>query len=127
MAMKKRKTRKVTKNKCSKRFSAVDIQNIRILAEMLGNFVPYSGYRGKFNLEKIAKSKGLTKYLSKSGSSKKESMVEFIRNLHRAKPRTLKILVREIMPTAIERRHAQGNPILFDEANVFVEQLCEIS
>lgn len=124
--MSKRKHKKKIRKECVKHFSAVDIQNIRILAEMLGNFVPYSGYKSKFNIVSIVKKRGLSKYLSKGSSSKKEALVEFIRKLHRNKPRTIKIIVREIMPRAIERRHAQGNPILFDEAESFAKQLCKI-
>jgi uncharacterized protein (TIGR02391 family) len=74
----------------------------------------------------IAKKRGLSKYLSKGSSSKKEALVEFIRKLHRDKPRTIKIIVREIMPQAIERRHTQGNPILSDEAESFAKQLCKL-
>jgi len=124
--MSKRKHKKKIRKECAKHFSAVDIQNIRILAEMLGNLVPYSGYKSKFNLLSIAKNKGLSKYLPRNISSKKEALVEFIRKLHKDKPRTIKIIVREIMPQAIERRHTQGNPILFDEAESFVRQLYKI-
>ncbi len=124
--MKKRKHKKRIQKVCVKRFSAVDIQNIRILAEMLGELVPYSGYKSRFNIVSIAKKRGLSKYLSKGSSSKKEALVEFIRKLHKDKPRTIKIIVREIMPQAIERRHSQGNPILYDEAELFAKQLCKI-
>jgi uncharacterized protein (TIGR02391 family) len=124
--MKKRKNKKRTQKVCVRRFSAVDIQNIRILAEMLGELLPYSGYKSRFNIVSIAKKRGLSKYLSKGSSSKKEALVEFIRKLHKDKPRTIKIIVREIMPQAIERRHSQGNPILFDEAGLFVKQLCKL-
>jgi len=124
--MKKRKNKKRTQKVCVRRFSAVDIQNIRILAEMLGELLPYSGYKSRFNIVSIAKKRGLSKYLSKGSSSKKEALVEFIRKLHKDKPRTIKIIDREIMPQAIESRHSQGNPILFDEAGLFVKQLCKL-
>lgn len=59
-----KKAKKKTVKKATKRYSASDIQNIRLLAEMIGNFIPFSGYKSKFNLKAIAKEKGLSKYIS---------------------------------------------------------------
>ncbi len=124
--MTKRKHNRKARREARNRFSAADIQNIRILADMLGQFIPYSGYRSKFNLLSVAKERGLSKYLSKKSWSKKEAMAEFIQKLHREKPRTLKNIIREVLPKAIERRHQQGNPVLHDEAQSFAIQLYKI-
>lgn len=127
MKKKKRiiKKTKVSKNK-PKRFTAVDIQNIRILSEMIGKLVPYSGFKGNFNLKRIAKDSGLNKFLPKKESNKKEDIVGFVKKLHRERPRTLKKIIREILPKAIELRHKQGNPILATEAQYLSEQLLKI-
>ncbi len=39
------------------------------------------------------------------------------------KPRVLKKLIREILPLAVERRHAQGDPLLSQEAGVLSDRL----
>ncbi|MCF7859739.1 MAG: TIGR02391 family protein [Candidatus Cloacimonetes bacterium] len=110
----------------SKRFTAADIQNIRTLSEAIAKIIPYSGFRGNFNLKRIAKDNGLNKFLPKDESNKKESIVEFIKKLHKDRPRTLKKIIREILPKAIERRHKQGNPILAPEAQNLSNQLLKI-
>ncbi len=124
--MKKRAKRKNTKTKrASTRFTAVDIQNMRTLAEMLGELVPYSG-RGNFNLQNIAKRFNLTKCFPAKHHNKKETFSFFIRDVQKKHPRMMKKVIREIIPRAIERRHQQGNPILLKEADALSEQLFKI-
>ncbi|MFA5986103.1 MAG: TIGR02391 family protein [Parcubacteria group bacterium] len=105
-----------------KMLSAANIQNIRILAEQLGRLIPLDGYRSSFSLMTIAKTRGLVEYIPKK-VNKKEAFSVFIRNLIKEKPRTLKLIVREILPRAIEKRHSEGNPILEQEASELASQL----
>jgi uncharacterized protein (TIGR02391 family) len=118
--MKKRRKIKSPKHakRGAKKFTAVDIQNIRILSEMLGRLIPYSGL-GKFNLRNIAKEFRLHKYLNQKQQNKKESITYFLRKVHKEHPRALKKLVREILPRSVEKRHREGDPILSAEANAF--------
>ncbi|MCK5306747.1 MAG: TIGR02391 family protein [Candidatus Omnitrophica bacterium] len=122
---KRAKSKNAKTKKASKRLTAVDIQNMRILAKMLGELVPYSG-RGNFNLQNIAKRFNLTKCFPAKHHNKKETFSFFIRDVHKRHPRMMKKIVREIFPKAIERRYEQGNPILLEEATVLSEQLFKI-
>ncbi|MCK5215417.1 MAG: TIGR02391 family protein [Candidatus Omnitrophica bacterium] len=121
--MKKKKISK--KRNIAKRLTAKDLQNIRILAEMLGKIIPYSG-RGNFTLQNIAKKFGLTKSFPKKHQNKKETFSYFIRDVQKKHPRMMKKIIREIFPVAIERRHQQGNPILLGEASLLSDQLYRI-
>lgn len=103
--------------------TAADRQNVRILADQLGKLLPLEGYRSQFSLTQIAKQYGLTKYLPQKTANKKEAFTGFIEKVICYKPRTLKKLVREILPIAIEKRHSKGDPILEDEALAFSGQL----
>lgn len=124
MKKKKRKVKKKVKQRTQvRRFTAGDIQNIRNLADMLGKLVPYSGYRSSFTIKKIAEKNKLKKYLPSKEGNKKEAIAHFIRNVHKDHPRTLKKIIREILPISVERRHGQGNPILLEESNTLGEQL----
>lgn len=96
--------------------TAPQAQAIRALAEQLGKLIALSGFRSSFSLTTIAKEKGLSKYLPAKAANKKESFYIFLRNLYCQKPRTIKILVREILPKAIEKRHERGDPVLEAEA-----------
>ncbi len=104
---------------------ALDVQNIRILAEQLGKLLSLDGYRSTFSLAAIAKERGLLDFIPKK-VSKKEAFSGFIKNLLKEKPRTLKIIVREILPRAIEKRHRDGNPVLSQEALELANQLFEL-
>ena len=76
--VKKIKSKTAIKRKINKRrFTVVYIQNIRILAEMLGELIPYSG-RGRFNLQNIAKQCNLTKSFPSKHHNKKETFSVFI-------------------------------------------------
>jgi len=110
--------KKIVKKRVIKRTSvtAPQAQIIRNLADQLGKLIALEGFRSSFSLTTIAKKRGLLKYLPKKSVNKKEAFYEFLKNLHCHKPRTIKILVREILPIAIEKRHAKGDPVLEQEA-----------
>ena len=112
--MKKKAKKKIAKKRVT--VTAPQAQAIRALAEQLGKLIALSGFRSSFSLTTIAKEKGLSKYLPRKVTNKKESFYEFLRNLYCQKPRTIKILVREILPKAIEKRHEKGDPVLEAEA-----------
>jgi uncharacterized protein (TIGR02391 family) len=110
--------KKKTKKKSARRVTvtAPQAQAIRALAEQLGKLIALSGFRSNFSLTTIAKERSLSKYLPTKAANKKEVFYEFLRNLYCQKPRTIKILVREILPKAIEKRHERGEPVLEAEA-----------
>lgn len=112
--MKKKTRKKIAKKRIT--VTAPQAQAIRALAEQLGKLIALSGFRSSFSLTTVAKERGLSKYLPKKTANKKESFYEFLRNLYCQKPRTIKILVREILPKAIEKRHEKGDPVLEAEA-----------
>lgn len=105
---------------------AVDRQNILNLADSFGKLIPLTGFRSSFTLAKVAKTHGLSKYLPQKTSNKKEAVSKFIENLLIYRPRTLTKLVREILPLAISKRHANGDPILLEEATILVERLASV-
>lgn len=103
--------------------TAAEKQNIRTLADMLGRLIPLAGYRSSFSLTNIAKENELGKYLPKKSANKKEAFSAFLENLICYKPRTLKNIIRDILPKAIEKRHREGDPVLEEEAREFADQL----
>lgn len=117
--------RKVSKKKMIKRVTvtAPQVQAIRNLADQLGKLIALEGFRSSFSLTTVARKKGLIKYLPQKSVNKKEAFFEFLKSLYCHKPRTIKILVREILPIAIEKRHAKGDPVLEQEALEFSEKL----
>lgn len=112
----KNKRAKAKTVKKRKTVTAPEAQAIRDLAEQLGKLIALEGYRSSFSLSAVAKKKGLSKYLPSKSANKKEAFFEFLKELYRNRPRTIKILVREILPTSIEKRHAKGDPVLEAEA-----------
>mgnify|MGYP001236492934 CR=1 FL=1 len=114
-ASKKNQSKSRTPKK-RKTITAPQAQAIRGLAEQLGKLIALEGFRSSFSLTSLAKKRGLSKYLPKKSVNKKESFFEFLKNLQCHKPRTIKILIREILPIAIEKRHAKGDPVLEAEA-----------
>lgn len=112
--MKNKTKKKIAKKRVT--VTAPQAQSIRALAEQLGKLIALSGFRSSFSLTTVAKERGLSKYLPTKTANKKESFYEFLRNLFCHKPRTIKILVREILPKAIEKRHEKGDPVLEAEA-----------
>ncbi|MFZ2253341.1 MAG: TIGR02391 family protein [Minisyncoccia bacterium] len=109
----KNKTKKVAKRVT---VTAPQAQAIRELADQVGKLISLEGYRSSFSLTSVAKEKGLTRYIPKKSVNKKEAFYGFLLNLHKHKPRTIKILIREILPVAIEKRHKKGDPVLEAEA-----------
>jgi uncharacterized protein (TIGR02391 family) len=124
------KIKKRTKylNKCTiktklSRLRAVDIQNIRLLAEQLGGLIPLDGYRSSFSLKVLVKERKLQKFLGLK-NNKKEVFVEFVKKmLQNNKHITFKKLIRESLPRAIERRHNLGDPVLKSEADALASTL----
>ena len=49
--------------KRKRKLVAVDVQNVRNLAETIGKLIPLSGYRSSFTITKLAKDRALSKYL----------------------------------------------------------------
>lgn len=119
--MKKKAKKKIVKKRIT--VTAPQAQAIRALAEQLGKLIALSGFRSSFSLTTIAKERGLSKYLPTKSTNKKEAFYEFLRNLYCHKPRTIKILVREMLPKAIEKRHEKGDPVLEAEALELVTRL----
>lgn len=121
---KKKKKRQVRKAKAPRRktLTAAEKQSVRGLAEKLGRLIPLTGYRSSFTLEKVAKENDLAKYLPKK-ANKKEAFAAFLEKVVCQKPRTLKKIIRDLLPRAIERRHRGGDPVLEDEAAGFGAQL----
>jgi uncharacterized protein (TIGR02391 family) len=121
------KARTRAKRETKKRSLSVrDRQQVRILAEQLGGLIPLSGFRSTFNINQLAKERGLIQYLPKKSQNKKESLAVFLENIISYHPRTLKKIVQEILPKAIERRHQNGNPVLAVEADIFATTLFDL-
>jgi uncharacterized protein (TIGR02391 family) len=121
----KKGRRKKQKTKVAKRKSltAAEKQSVRALADKLGRLIPLAGYRSSFSLTNIAKDNDLAKYLPRRSANKKEAFAAFLESLVCHKPRTLKNIIRDMLPKAIEKRHREGNPVLEEEAMEFAEQL----
>lgn len=109
----------IKKKKRSKNLSPVMVQNIRDVSEILGNMIPATSQFGKgLSFVSIAKEYRLTKFLSNNNNNKKDKISGFIKKLiQKNKTRTLKKIISEKIPLAIEKRYNNGNPILFEEAN----------
>jgi uncharacterized protein (TIGR02391 family) len=120
--------RRAAKKRAAKKRSltAADRQNLRLLADSLGRLLPLEGYRSQFSLKQVAKRYSLTAYVPSKSANKKEAFATFLEKLVCYKPRTLKKVVREILPVAIEKRHAKGDPVLEPEALSLSRQLYEI-
>lgn len=114
--MARKKPRKKKREPKKKKLSVSERQRIRILAVQFGDLIPLTGFRSTFNITYLAKQKGLSQYLPKKQTNKKEAIAVFLENLMSFKPRTLKIILQEILPKAIERRYQNGSPVLAKEA-----------
>lgn len=114
---------KKTKITTRKQFSPRKQQVIQELAKTLGDLLPATS-QGKFSLESIAKQKGLIRFFDPK-LSKQQQFINFITKVHKAHPRTLKILINNILAKAIARRIDQGNPVLRSEAEKLKSQLTE--
>lgn len=126
--MKKKSKRKVAKKPELKKraLTAADKQNCLMLAAQLGSLIALDGYRSSFSLVKVAQENGLKKFLPKKSTNKQEAFTKFIENVLVYRPRTLKKLVREILPKAIDKRLKNGNPILEAEASTLSSKLFEL-
>lgn len=111
------KNKVVKKTIAKKIISASSVQNIRLLAEQLGEIIPATSMnKAGFCFTTLAKEYKLKKYWENKGQ-KKESISSFLMQVYKKHPRVLKKLVRENLSRAIERRHKNGNPILRQEAD----------
>lgn len=112
----------------SRNLSPVLIQNIRIISDLLGNMIPAtSPFNKGLSFNAIAKEYKLNKFLSNRAINKKDIISGFIKALiQKGKQRTLKKIISEKLPIAIERRYKNGDPILFEEANKLSLKLKEI-
>lgn len=110
--------KKVIKKTIAKKvMSASSVQNIRLLAEQLGEIIPATSMnKSGFCFATLAKEYKLKKFWENKGQ-KKESIANFLKQVYKKHPRVLKKLVRENLSRAIERRHKNGNPILRQEAD----------
>jgi len=107
---KKSKKRKATPQK--KKLSAAAIQNLRTLAEEIGNIIPATSFRkGAFCFQSIAKKVGHQKDWPTHGP-KKEEIFGFLKVLYRSHPKTFYRVFRENIAQGIERRHRAGDPVL---------------
>jgi uncharacterized protein (TIGR02391 family) len=125
--MKKAKNKRKKPEPKKRTLSASDRQNAIILAEKLGKIIPLtSHFKGSFTLQKILKAQGLNKYLPAKTSNKTEAITKFVENMMTYHPRTIKKVMRAILPEAIKKRHANGDPVLFEEAKRIADSLFEI-
>jgi len=99
-----------------KTITAKVIQDLRNLAEQIGEIIPATSFGNSFCFQKIAKDEGLTKlWIKDSKVSKKEKIYEFLRKVYKKHPRTFYKIFRENLAKGIERRKKNGNPVLKEE------------
>lgn len=109
------KTNRRNRSATKKQVSAVTIQNLRTLAEQIGNIIPATSYRkGAFCFQNIAKKLGHRKDWPVHGA-KKELIFGFLKAVYRNHPKTFYKVFRENIAQGIERRHRAGDPVLQDE------------
>lgn len=121
MAKKLKKSKKVLR---TKRFTPRQHQIIHDLASMIGKLIPATS-RGDYSLQQLAKDRGLSKYFEARLPSKQKQFVSFIIKVHGTHPRTLKVLVNDILADAVAKRRVKGNPILRPEADALKAKLLE--
>src|SRR6185437_15170085 len=105
-----------------RRYSPREHQIIRDLADMVGKLIPATS-RGDYSLQQLAKNRGLGKYFLERLPSKQKQFIHFISKVHGSHPRTLKILLNDVLADAVERRRIKGDPILRPEADALKEKL----
>jgi hypothetical protein len=91
---------------------------------MIGKLIPATS-RGDYSLERLAKERGLSRYFLGKLSSKQKQFIHFISKVHSHRPRTLKIIINDILADAVQRRRAKGDPILRPEADALKASLLE--
>lgn len=89
-------------------------QDIRKLAELIGEIIPATSL-GNFSFKAIAAQRPSTKRFWGSGKNKKEQISIFLTRIYRYHPNLIHKIIRENLPKGIERRHRMGNPILKQE------------
>jgi uncharacterized protein (TIGR02391 family) len=109
---KKTKPKKQKRARSQKRqLSAVSIQNLRMLAEQIGEIIPATSFRkGGFCFQTIAKA--LTLQKNWVSGTKKESIFGFLKAVYRDHPKMFYKIFRENIARGIERRHKMGEPVL---------------
>jgi len=104
MQKRRGKTKKRTSCPAKKQLSAVTIQNLRALAEQIGNIIPATSFRkGAFCFQNLAKKLGHQKDWPTHGA-KKELIFGFLKALYRNHPKTFYKVFRENIAQGIERR-----------------------
>jgi hypothetical protein len=91
---------------------------------MVGKLIPATS-RGDYSLQRLAKDRGLAKYFDGRLTSKQKQFVSFITKVHATHPRTLKVLLNDILADAVEKRRVKGDPILRPEADALKAKLQE--
>jgi uncharacterized protein (TIGR02391 family) len=110
--MKSRKRKRNRSLPKTRQLSAAAIQNLRTLAEQVGNIIPATSYRkGAFCFQNIAKKLGRQKDWPTHGP-KKELIFGFLKAVYRNHPKMFYKLFRENIAQGIERRHRAGDPVL---------------
>lgn len=108
------------------RITAKRGQDIRRLADALGEIIPASGYKSNFNFEGIANSRTFTKKYWKDSGNKKTKISEFLLCVYRYHPRVLITIIRDYLPKGIEIRHSKGNPVLKHEIENIISILNDL-
>ncbi|OGZ52770.1 MAG: hypothetical protein A3A29_00100 [Candidatus Ryanbacteria bacterium RIFCSPLOWO2_01_FULL_47_79] len=121
MTKKRKKSKTIMR---AKHFTPRQHQIIRDLADMAGKLIPATS-RGDYSLQQLAKDRGLRQYFNERLPSKQKQFVSFITKLHGTRPRTLKLLINDILADAVEKRRIKGNPILRAEADALKSKLLE--
>src|SRR6266851_782250 len=126
--MKKRARRQLkSKGPKKKQLSAVAIQQLRTLAEQIGNIIPATSFhKGAFCFQTIATKQGLQKEWPALGS-KKERIFPFLKAVYRSHPKTFYKIFRENIAQGIERRHKAGDPVLLAEISQLDATLKKLS
>ena len=111
--MRKRKGKKQPKNRVTAKrsFTAKNIQDIEVLAELIGNVIPATSFSNGFCFQKIAKENGLEKFW-KAGKNKKEQIAHLFSNALKYHPKIFYKMLRHNLAKGIQRRFKQGNPVL---------------
>jgi len=125
-ALRKRKPTKPRKKPKKKKrtLTTSDRQNALDLADRLGKIAPLSShFKGSFSLKKVITQEGLGRYLPKKSSNKTEAISKFVENMMVYKPRTLKKVMRIVLPQAIKKRHQNGDPVLKMESEELANAL----
>jgi len=89
-------------------------QDIRFVAELLGNIIPGTS-RGSFSFQNISLQRKITKKYWTEGKNKKEQISNFLLNIYRYHPNLIYKIIRENISKGIERRHKAGAPVLKEE------------